>query len=347
MHARARSASITSNTLAALAVLALCPVAIAAPDHDAIERLEAMLPPVQEPELGIGDTAPALTIAEYVKGDPIGAFEPGTAYVVEFWATWCAPCIAAFPHLSELSAEHGDAVEIVGVNIWEQTSGDERLDQVRAFVEDQGERMSYTVAIEQGESMAANWMRPAGQNGIPAAFIVDGDGKIAWVGHPMGLDEPLEMVTSDGYDLGEVKAGAMRERLMMSGLRAGFTGYQAAETIDAAREITDLLVSEFLEEHPRYLASVAMFILENESGLMTIEDKRLALRAGAKACAQSDWDDWVALHAYAMGLAATGDRAGALKWQERAVEMVNEDPEASAKAIDELEAALTEYKGEG
>ncbi|MHC5211812.1 MAG: hypothetical protein ACYTG2_13920 [Planctomycetota bacterium] len=42
----------------------------------------------EEADLGLGDPAPALHVAEWVKGAPVQAFVPGHVYLVEFWATW-------------------------------------------------------------------------------------------------------------------------------------------------------------------------------------------------------------------------------------------------------------------
>jgi tetratricopeptide (TPR) repeat protein len=47
--------------------------------------------------------------------------------------------------------------------------------------------------------MAKTWMAAAGENGIPAAFIIR-DGKIAWIGHPMGMDQPLAQITAGQWD---------------------------------------------------------------------------------------------------------------------------------------------------
>ena len=41
-----------------------------------------------KPTLGIGDPAPDLTVAEWVKGPQVSSFEAGGVYLVEFWATW-------------------------------------------------------------------------------------------------------------------------------------------------------------------------------------------------------------------------------------------------------------------
>src|SRR4029077_10927698 len=42
--------------------------------------------------------------------------------------------------------------------------------------------------------MADTWMKAAGRNGIPSAFVVDKEGKIGWMGHPlMGLEEAVDL----------------------------------------------------------------------------------------------------------------------------------------------------------
>jgi thiol-disulfide isomerase/thioredoxin len=154
--------------------------------------------------LMVGDKAPDLTVSKFLKGKPITKFEAGKVYVVEFWATWCGPCKTSIPHLTELQKKYGDKVTVVGVSIWENKQAD-----IEPFVADWAEKMDYTVAVDKGATeaargqdgaMAKNWMAAGGRNGIPSAFIVDRAGKIAWVGHPMGMDEPLEQVVSGQWD---------------------------------------------------------------------------------------------------------------------------------------------------
>ena len=67
------------------------------------------------PSLKGGDPAPPLKVSKWLQGEPVKAFEPGKVYVVEFWATWCGPCIAFMPHLAELQAEYKDkSVTVIG-----------------------------------------------------------------------------------------------------------------------------------------------------------------------------------------------------------------------------------------
>lgn len=146
--------------------------------------------------LEVGKPAPALAVSHWLKGSPVTGFEPSKVYVVEFWAPWCPPCISTIPHLTALQAKYKDeGVTIIGVMIADS------LENGRSFVKKMGEKMNYNVATDKVDESHPNgvcsvtWMKAAGRNGIPCAFIVDQKGKIAWVGHPMvGLDEALTKI---------------------------------------------------------------------------------------------------------------------------------------------------------
>ncbi|MEM7622088.1 MAG: redoxin family protein [Planctomycetota bacterium] len=188
------------------------PAAAAGPELT-LEQAQELIAPFKgtQPDLYVGDRAPDLEVRSWVQGEPVSEFVPGHTYVVEMWATWCGPCIAAMPHLSKLSQQYekDDAkVSFVGMNIWENGSPDERVATIEQFVKDQGANLTYGVAVEEFSveggrmvgQMAETWMKPADQNGIPAAFIVNGDGEIAWIGHPMTIDEPLEQIVAGEWD---------------------------------------------------------------------------------------------------------------------------------------------------
>jgi thiol-disulfide isomerase/thioredoxin len=152
--------------------------------------------------LKIGDPAPALQVSKWVQGDAVQSFSSNHVYIVEFWATWCGPCRASIPHLNEIWQKNKDkGLIVIGQNVWEQDESG-----VPAFVKKMGDNMTYRVALDdksqdkQG-AMATTWMKASGQDGIPTAFIVNRHGKIAWIGHPMTLeDSVLDQVLADKFD---------------------------------------------------------------------------------------------------------------------------------------------------
>jgi thiol-disulfide isomerase/thioredoxin len=141
-------------------------------------------------ELKIEDPAPATRPQTMIKGEAIKEFKSGEVYIFECWATWCGPCVGAIPHLNDLHQKmQSKGVTIVGVNVWDAEKDAQAAKRAREFVEKQGDKMSYRVAIG-GNDFIKDWLDAAGVNGIPHAFIVK-DGKIKWMGHPMAMNAEL------------------------------------------------------------------------------------------------------------------------------------------------------------
>ncbi|MDV7394027.1 TlpA disulfide reductase family protein, partial [Arthrospira platensis SPKY1] len=89
----------------------------------------------------LGGAAPALNVSEFIKGD-VADVTDGGIYVVEFWATWCPPCRASIPHLTELQKKFKDkGVTFIGIS-------QEDSAEVKPFVESMGDAMQYTVAVD-------------------------------------------------------------------------------------------------------------------------------------------------------------------------------------------------------
>gem|GEM_PF-5438330 len=133
--------------------------------------------------LTIGDQAPDLgKDVTWIKGDSVPEFEKGHVYVLDFWATWCSPCVRAIPHMDEVAEKHeADGVTVIGVAIWPN----DRMTPTAEFVKDKGDDMSYTIAADISGATARKFMDATGSNGIPTVMIVDREGVLAWVGHPM------------------------------------------------------------------------------------------------------------------------------------------------------------------
>jgi thiol-disulfide isomerase/thioredoxin len=114
--------------------------------------------------------------------------------VMEFWATWCGPCIVMMPHMGELQAQYKDkGVTFIGYSAKDPNNTQEK---VEAMVAKKGPALGYTFAYADDRETYNAWMRAAGQNGIPCCFVVDKEGKIAYIGHPMYLDVVLPKVVA-------------------------------------------------------------------------------------------------------------------------------------------------------
>ncbi|QEG43710.1 TlpA family protein disulfide reductase [Roseimaritima ulvae] len=159
--------------------------------------------------LTIGDAAPPLDIETWIQDNdgqlmPVQNFEQDKVYIIEFWATWCGPCISSMPHLAETQTKYGyDTVRLISVS-------DEDVATIEKFLERevQGEddktyddlTSVYSLTTDPDRSVSKDYMRAAGQNGIPTAFIVGKTGLVEWIGHPMRMDEPLEQIVEDRWD---------------------------------------------------------------------------------------------------------------------------------------------------
>ena len=131
-----------------------------------------------------GDPIGQLKVAHWVKGKSVDISKG--VNVVEFWATWCPPCLTSIPHLTETQVKYKDhGVNIIGVT-------NEPLETVEPFVNRMGEKMEYSVAVDKERSTSNEFMERYDLRGIPHAFVVK-DGKIVWHGHPMkGLEAAIE-----------------------------------------------------------------------------------------------------------------------------------------------------------
>ena len=99
------------------------------------------------------------------------------------------------PHMSEMQQEYKDK----GVTFIGYTAKDDRnntAEKVAKFVEQRGPKLKYTFAYSDDRDTYEAWMKAAGQGGIPCCFVVDKDTRIAYIGHPMYLDEVLPEVVA-------------------------------------------------------------------------------------------------------------------------------------------------------
>lgn len=219
----------------------------------AVGSLLAAAPgPAPAEEFGIGSTAPAIDIEHWLQ-DRGGAFKPvkefaaGKVYVIEFWATWCGPCVASMPHLASLQDAYADkGVTIISVSDEEPATIEEFLE--RKVGDDKTFRevtKGYCLTTDPDRSVKKDYFDAAGENGIPAAFIVGKTGVVEWIGHPMQMDEPLERIVAGTWDraaflVEKREMDALQERLAPLGrLLQGDDPAQAVALVDALIASTD------------------------------------------------------------------------------------------------------------
>ena len=162
-------------------------------------------PAQAEPTLHLGDAAPSLGgKVSWIKGKQADGFEKGRVYVLDFWATWCGPCVATIPDLNAVANDYRDrGVTVIGVAIWPRKS----MEPTDKFVAKQGDKMNYVIAGDIDDRAAKAYMDATEQFGIPTTMVIDRDGRLAWIGHPqMDLRGTLDTVLADGYSVDQVVA---------------------------------------------------------------------------------------------------------------------------------------------
>ena len=151
--------------------------------------------------LAVGDRAPAIQIQQLVHGPPLDAEAANGVQVIEFWATWCGPCLSGMPHLSELQQTYGDQVTILGITSEELSQVDSFLTSSAGNGKTWSDVAKYRLAIDENGATGAAYMRAAGINSIPTAFIIGKDGVLQWIGHPGSMDGPLKAVVEGTWQL--------------------------------------------------------------------------------------------------------------------------------------------------
>lgn len=332
--------------------------------------------------LKVGDTPPPLKVAKWVKGKPVEKFEPGKTYVVEFWATWCGPCIQTIPHLTELAKKHKD-IPFAGVSVWENQPDDtstDYQDKVVKFVKEMGAKMDYSVAYDDPTGiMAKTWMQAAGQEGIPASFVIN-DGKVAWIGHPSNLGPVLDKIKAGTFDAkaeaAEREARESESKKMQEAVKPIFEATATGDFDKAVAELDkvleanpkwepmlaafklDLLKSKSEEEFHAYakklgeglykddammLNQIAWMIVDDESELKK-PDLELSIKLAMRASELTKHENAMILDTLAYGYFKSGKIDDAIKTQEKAISKLDKTEGVTDEIRKELKDRLAKFK---
>jgi thiol-disulfide isomerase/thioredoxin len=111
---------------------------------------------------------PALQVSNWINSEPATlASLKGKIVVLDFWATWCGPCLASVPHTNELAKKYKDKLVFIGVC---HPRGGEKMAET---VKERG--INYPVCLD-GDGATA---KAYAVNGFPDYYVIDTTGKLA------------------------------------------------------------------------------------------------------------------------------------------------------------------------
>lgn len=128
-------------------------------------RIEKFLP------INIGDIAPELAGATLDGKEIRLADLRGKVVLLDFWATWCAPCLAELPNLRRAYDKYSAEGKLVVIGI----SLDDDVEGVRSFVKERGIPWPLMVGGPAESNLVA---KAYNVSGVPATFLIGSDGKV-------------------------------------------------------------------------------------------------------------------------------------------------------------------------
>jgi hypothetical protein len=246
----------------------------------AILMLWATVPAAGQEEiprsLGLGDGAPALDVADWIRGEPVTGFEPGRVYVLEFWTTRNGASRATLSALSDLQGRFRDrGLTIVGITHEDPEIVAEFLIAKDGQGAPWGERVRYALAADPDGSVHRDYLTTSGTL-PPAVFVIGRETKIEWIGSLAYVDAVVEAVVDGRWDRETYQAALGLRLELRRALRRG--------RVREAIEILDRLITVDLARSDRHRLRKFNILLE------TVDDPEAAYAIG-RELVRDKWDD--------------------------------------------------------
>ncbi|UCE59173.1 MAG: redoxin family protein [Phycisphaerales bacterium] len=268
-------------------------------------------------KLRIGGPPPILHGIEWVRGDPIDIHRilGQKALLIEFWASWCPPCLLNLPWRTEVQLRFADrGFEWIAVTYESSAS-------VRAALASYPGEIGIRIACSDGLSTRKT-LEAIGVSSVPYAVIVNARGQVAWMGDSRcaEFEDVLVQILSNTWNLEHARRvhGANRTYLRETEKRIeqALTSGDGAELVEAARAA---MLLEIPDEDRRLRAA----LLSRSSKRLLTETNwsgrfdGSALEFSRTAVEDCQWSDAQMVDIHARALFKNGHIAEAVSCQRR------------------------------
>lgn len=131
-------------------------------------------------QVKIGDQAPAIKITDWVQKNSKDTSLNGKFVIIDFWATWCAPCLASMAHVNELVEEFKQNENLVFLAM-----SDEPKEKISPLLS----RVSFKASVVTDTS--GYTQKDYSITSIPDCVIIDDKGQVQWTGNPKNLTKSI------------------------------------------------------------------------------------------------------------------------------------------------------------
>jgi len=124
-------------------------------------------------------------VTDYIANTPLDKSFNDKFIVLEFWATWCAPCLDAVPHINDLQSKFKSNSDLIFISITDESPEKvaktlNRIDFNSIVISDQTKKTHRELGVEKDGVMA-----------IPITILIDKNGIVRWKGNPQELNESI------------------------------------------------------------------------------------------------------------------------------------------------------------